>query len=148
VALFSVSRREPPYLAPLQHVFLGEGEGLALSLSWDDLAQPSRFPRAAVSTQSSSLHVTAAREATFECLTVVRGAHQLFGEFVPAWAVAFDLHQPARLASGGDDCALKLWDTRLAADAPAAAVNKKSHAAGVTSVRTTLLRSSLIVACQ
>jgi len=61
-----------------------------------------------------------------------KNAHVMLGESVPAWIVAFDPHSAGtRLVSGGDDCAVRLWDTRTPHNCIAS--NTKVHAAGVTS---------------
>ena len=63
-----------------------------------------------------------------------KNTHALAGESVPAWIVAFDPYSTGtRLLSGGDDCAVRLWDTRCADVAIAA--NTTSHSAGVTSAQ-------------
>ncbi|KAF8821889.1 WD domain, G-beta repeat-containing protein [Cardiosporidium cionae] len=56
-------------------------------------------------------------------------AHEL-----ETWTVAFDPHQPATLlATGADDCSLRLWDTRTDLTTPMA-INSKCHTMGVTAL--------------
>lgn len=107
-------------------------EGLTLSLSWSDTNTPEAYPKLATSSQSSTIHILAMREGGVDMITKIDNAHQLLGESVPTWVVAYDIHNMHIVASGGDDNSLKLWDIR---NRNTVAVNKKSHTAGVTSVR-------------
>ena len=75
------------------------------------------------------------RESCTEIVSTARDAHTLLGESVPAWITSFDVHCRNRLISGGDDMTLKLWDVRDMTGH--VAVNRKTHTAGVTSVRWT-----------
>eukprot|EP01068_Selenidium_serpulae_P013930 Selendium_serpulae@DN6027_c0_g1_i4.p2 len=49
------------------------------------------------------------------------------------WCIAFDIASDQCVATGADDCCLKLWDTRAGFAAPTAQ-NKKHHTMGVTSL--------------
>jgi WD40 repeat protein len=67
----------------------------------------------AVSTQEGSIIVY---DLNSECLTEefrIEKAHTMCGENMPAWITFFNPHNTNVLMSGGDDCLMKLWDTRV-----------------------------------
>jgi len=80
----------------------------------------------AVSTQASEILIYDASvfdsagsgSGTTAPIHTITNAHNLYGENVPVWIVAYDpLSGGRRLATGGDDCALRLWDVRIPAAA-------------------------------
>lgn len=103
-------------------------EGLLLSVSWCGEAQ------LAVSTQQGNVVLYAADAGSSELRPSARidGAHSLYGGPIPAWIVASDPHCRHRLLTGGDDCALRLWDTRQPPTLATDSVTK-CYTAGVTS---------------
>ncbi|OAV92234.1 hypothetical protein PTTG_03263 [Puccinia triticina 1-1 BBBD Race 1] len=82
------------------------------------LAQPSQGPAALVETQRWNAHL-----------------------YEP-WTCAFDYWQPHSVFTGGDDCKLKLWDTRNTLDQPVL-VNSKFDG-GVTAIRSHHLREHMV----
>lgn len=102
-------------------------EGLFLSVDW----HPSGA-QLAVSTQAGSILLFALKNGVLEPLGLVPSAHVLFGEAIPAWIVAWDA-SGTRLLSGGDDCALRLWDASAPGGPLPLASACKTYSAGVTS---------------
>ena len=86
------------------------------------------------STQQSSLLLYDVESLNLQSNPIlhIKGSHDILGEAVPAWIAAFDAHNPSRIFSGGDDCALKAWDLRTSS---LIAKNTKSHSAGVTALQ-------------
>jgi len=90
-------------------------QGLFLSVDWA-LRQNERI---AVSTQSGSLLLFTLkldnqgerppRNGSLELIVCRALSHTLFQQPIPAWIVAWDC-SGTRLLSGGDDCALHIWD--------------------------------------
>jgi WD40 repeat protein len=145
-----VNTRTLEPLATLSHA----GEGLFLSVDWvgvpyaldavpntreqrwavtrpandDDAWGPAA--QVAVSTQEGSVLVFDGEAGAVSYHAA--NAHPMGGANMPVWVVAASPHAPATLASGGDDCALRLWDTRAGSDAGPTGVNTKSHEAGVS----------------
>ena len=113
-----------------EYEILLKDEGLILSISWSGCF------RLAASTQSSSLLIFDARSDSngLEVVHRINDAHQLLHENVPAWITAFDINDDRRIISGGDDMALKLWDTRISGGSGPISMNRKTHQAGVTAV--------------
>lgn len=116
-----------------------EEEGLFLSVDWEPgplalTTNNSSVGKIVTSTQQSSLLLfdVSCLNADSDPLVHIRDAHEFTGEAVPAWITAFDPHNPSRILSGGDDCALKAWDLRSSC---LIAKNTKSHDAGVTSIQ-------------
>ena len=70
------------------------------------------------------------------------GGHNLGGCGVEAWVVTCNPHSPGVLWSGGDDGALRGWDTR---GASRTFVDASTHGAGVTSVAWHPTRPNLVV---
>ena len=110
-----------------EYISIGSDEGLSLSLSWD-----ATDARLATSTQAGSICILNPSESLYKVDVKITDAHNLMGENVPVWVVIFDPHNRERVLSGGDDCAMKLWDLR--SPETAVNVNRKSHNAGMTSV--------------
>ena len=102
-------------------------EGLFLSVDW----HPSGV-QLAVSTQAGSILLFALQHGVLEALGRVSTAHMLFGEAIPAWIVAWDA-SGTRLLSGGDDCALRLWDASAPGGPLPLGSACKTYSAGVTS---------------
>ena len=133
-----------------------EEEGLFLSVDWDTFPLAidgnSFVPsKVAVSTQQSSLLVYDVTVPESP-LVHIRNAHVLMGDNVPAWITTFDHFHTHVMASGGDDCCLRLWDIRMpltggstldstfscgegGRGGECTAKNSKTHSSGVTSLQ-------------
>ncbi len=106
-------------------------DGLFLSLDWSSGARgyypqyssidDSAFPthHIAVSTQTGSVKIYDLNDTSgSHALVSMSDAHSIYGENVPAWIVAYDpFSGGTRLASGGDDCCLHIWDIRTGCSA-------------------------------
>lgn len=107
-------------------------EGLILSVSWNNIHHINTTNSAlACSSQCSTLTVVAIGQTGTDIVMKIENAHIFLGENVPAWVVAYDTHSDHKLASGGDDNKLKLWDIRSGSNIE---TNKNVHTAGVTAV--------------
>lgn len=120
-----------------------EDEGYFLSTAWGNDVRS-----VATSTQEGSLVLYDLAEGGLRELLHLPGVHHMMGSPMPAWTVAFDPHcggGDVRLASGGDDMALRLWDVRDASSAATpASANTKVHTAGVTYVAWHPMRPHLL----
>lgn len=125
---FTEERGTQPMLESVAVSAVCHEEGLLLSVSWCGETQ------LAVSTQQGNvvLYVADAGSSELRPSARIDGAHSLFGAPIPAWIVASDPHCRHRLLTGGDDCALRLWDTRQSPTLATDAVTK-CYTAGVTS---------------
>ena len=66
-----------------------------------------------MSTQSGSIHIyrfVHVGTAVLEDLFHIPDAHEMYGESMPVWIVAFDRFDSNYISSGGDDGRLRLWD--------------------------------------
>jgi WD40 repeat protein len=86
-----------------------------------------------MSTQSSSIIITTMTETGLEETGHKQAVHCLLGQPMPIWTVAIDKrYDTNKFISGGDDCAMRLWDLR--ADSCVGA-NSRQHTAGVTAAQ-------------
>lgn len=77
-------------------------------------------PQIATSLSSGSIHILSdSGNGEFEEEGKISNAHS----YEP-WIVGFDYWKPKILYTGGDDCLLKMWDTEIGLERPAA-VHKK-----------------------
>jgi diphthamide biosynthesis protein 7 len=129
IALFDYHDRT---LSDLTECSSGESEGLALSLSWDH--PTSERSKIAVSTQMGSLLFYTLLPTGLELTSTISEAHLLQGEKIPAWIVAYSVHNDSIFLSGGDDCCMKLWDLRVNTTSSTYS-SSKHYSAGVTSAQ-------------
>lgn len=80
-----------------------------------------------VSTQEGSIILYNLNSETLIEEFKIEKAHTMCNENMPAWITFFNPHNTNVLVSGGDDCLLKLWDTRYKTSTHV----DKSHDAGM-----------------
>ncbi|EDQ87881.1 uncharacterized protein MONBRDRAFT_26922 [Monosiga brevicollis MX1] len=118
-------------------VFEVAEQQLALSLDLNDRVSVGSDLRVAVSDQLGCIS-----ELQFRPEGVERVYHQQAHDF-PAWIVAYDYHHTDVLISGGDDCRMKIWDTR--ADTGRPSIVNKTHQMGVCSLHSNMHREHQLV---
>lgn len=107
-----------------------EGMFLSVDAHQASLLENANSYDVAVSTQEGSILLFSLSNERFGQIGGVYETHKLPAGRVPAWIVAMNNHSSNMLVSGGDDCKLKLWDTREFVR-PVAVSN--FHTAGITS---------------
>ncbi|GAA99174.1 uncharacterized protein L969DRAFT_93636 [Mixia osmundae IAM 14324] len=112
-------------LRDLTKVQCAEADKLVLSLDWSNRLSESDVKIVCSISDGSIALLDGAADF---CITETWRAH----DFEP-WIAAFDYWQPACVWTGGDDCKLKVWDTRSSFTEPVM-VNKRFDG-GVTSIQ-------------
>jgi diphthamide biosynthesis protein 7 len=122
--------------------------GLALSLDWNSFPHANDLTenfvsnnssiygnnRYIVSYQNGSVALIGHDSTGDLCLMkLIENCHQMRGENQPVWIATFNKHVNDVFLTGGDDCTLKLWDTRQGYNP--IHVNRNHHQAGVTSAQ-------------
>lgn len=119
-----------------------QSEGLFLSLSWCAVGSISQL---LVSTQSGSIICYQFDGNKIVESNKFSSVHSKFGESLPCWIVANDIHSNGhRFISGGDDCMMRLWDLRSDSHSPIFK-DSKTHQAGVTSAQWHHIHQDLFV---
>ncbi|KAL1786665.1 diphthine methyltransferase [Sigmodon hispidus] len=117
-------------LLPISSLTLGEG-CLSLSLDWST-GKPGRArdqPLKIISSDSKGqLHLLMVNEGTAELQLVSSWPAHHF----EAWIAAFNYWQTELIYSGGDDCLLRGWDTRILGSP---VFTSKRHSMGVCSIQ-------------
>ncbi|KAF6199386.1 hypothetical protein GE061_007412 [Apolygus lucorum] len=116
----------------------GDSKSLLLSLDWSNvLSSADDGCSIVVSDSSGSVHVVSITQDKLT-LTSSRKAHEF-----EAWIAAYDYFNTSVFYSGGDDCKLKVHDTRV--DLETAVRSSNEHRAGVTSIQSNWLQEHSLV---
>ncbi|KAJ3301987.1 hypothetical protein HDV03_005520 [Kappamyces sp. JEL0829] len=111
---------QPDGAGLVQHgIYQNASQALTLSVDWGRDSTT-----LATSGSDGSLSLLARSPAGLDCVSEWH-AHDF-----EAWIACWDPADPHRLYSGGDDCKLKVWDTRTAGSV----LVNKMHDAGVTTI--------------
>jgi WD40 repeat protein len=98
-------------------------------------SSPSSSPS---SSSSSSSSLSTCHTSTVIPTVTLSDGHAIYGENVPCWIVSYDPHSIGnRIASGGDDCKLNLWDVRM----PKRPCASASAGAGASACASTVFKS-------
>uniref|UniRef100_A0A0K8SH93 methylated diphthine methylhydrolase n=1 Tax=Lygus hesperus TaxID=30085 RepID=A0A0K8SH93_LYGHE len=116
----------------------GDSNSLLLSLDWSNTLSPADDGCSIVASDSGgSVHVVSIAQNKLT-LTSSRKAHEF-----EAWIAAYDYFNTSVFYSGGDDCKLKVHDTRV--DLKTAVRTSNEHTAGVTSIQSNWLQEHSLI---
>lgn len=102
-------------------------ECLGLSLEWDNMLSEKSHPRLTASDSHGQVHAYQLGEGRLDNLSSWK-AHDY-----ESWITAFNQWDPHVVFTGGDDCKLKMWDTRIEPQQPV--LTSKRHTMGVCSIQ-------------
>ncbi|XP_071813276.1 diphthine methyltransferase-like [Apostichopus japonicus] len=114
-------------LIPLTSLKVG-CDSIALSVDWSTGLTESNSPHLVVSDSNGQITL-----CQFVDGCELKSTRQWRGHDFEAWIAAFNYWQPELIWTGGDDCRLKVWDTR--SDCTCPVFVSKRHSMGVCSIQ-------------